>query len=304
MGNSLQAPRLPRYLRLPDAVRFPRSVRVPGQTGRMPWRAIVFTVLLVAYVLLTLGVVFHSPILSLDQHLQSLNIRHRYPVWDRPLNDYAMLGQRAPSTLVALPWFLWRAWRQRSARPLVLLGTGLLLLNVSVGAVKLATGRVGPLRTHHAHDVFVGGNIYPSGHVSNTVVLYGLIAWIAVKHRRLLIAGVVFLAASVGMTTIFLDTHWFSDVLGGWLAGALVLVALPTVMPYSERAFDAAWGRTVRLWRALRGRPAPQPVPPPDGTAAEPGAGEIPVAGDDLPAQGNETPVSSSARDQRPAAVA
>jgi membrane-associated phospholipid phosphatase len=315
----------------------PRSVQLPWRTGHVSWRGIAFVVLLIAYVLVTFGVTFHSPLMRVDNYLQELSIRHSHHAWVRPLNDYAMLGQRAPSTLVALPWFLWRTWRQRSPRPLILLGTALLALNLSVGVVKLAVGRLGPLRTQHAHDVFVGGNIYPSGHVSNTVVLYGMIAWIAVKHRRVLVGAVVFLATSIGMATIFLNTHWFSDVLGGWLAGALVLLALPTLMPYAERGVDAVVRGVLGLWHRVRDWADEMPEAPPSvlkspvrahattKPAAKPAAksaaksAAVPAAVRDgepsaepvaepvaAPAvdQGNETPVSSSAGAKRPVAAA
>ena len=44
-----------------------------------------------------------------------------------------------------------------------MLGTALLVLNLSVGVVKLATGRLGPLPRTNVHAVFEGGNIFPSG---------------------------------------------------------------------------------------------------------------------------------------------
>jgi undecaprenyl-diphosphatase len=137
-----------------------------------------------------------------------------------------------------------------------MLATSLVLLNLSVGVVKVATGRLSPLRTHNAHDIFVGGNIYPSGHVSNTVVLYGLLAWIAMSHRKLAIIAASVLSVTVGLGTIYLDTHWFSDVVGGWMAGALILLALPTVMPTAQRWTDRAidWGRS-RVARHAAHRP-------------------------------------------------
>ena len=157
-----------------------------------------------------------------------------------------MLGQRGPATLVFLPLFIWLAWRRRTTYPLVVLAVSLVLLNVSVGIVKLATGRVGPRQTHNTHDLFVGGNIFPSGHVSNAVVLYGLIAMLAVHHRKLLAVVAAFISVTVGMGTIYLDTHWFSDVVGGWFAGALVLLALPSVMPPAQRWADALVARVRR----------------------------------------------------------
>ena len=75
--------------------------------------------------------------------------------------------------------------------------------------------------------MFDGGDIFPSGHTSNAVVIFGVLAMVAVEHRRAWIALAVFVSTTVGLSTIFLDTHWVTDVLGGWLAGALVMLALP-----------------------------------------------------------------------------
>lgn len=225
---------------------------LPAAPRRFSWRAIAFWILFAAFVLVTLGVIFRSPILSLDTDLVKLDLRHRFPEWKRPILDYVMFGQRGPATFAFLPYFAWVAWRRRSIQPLVLLGTALVLLNVGVGIVKIATGRIGPRSTQQAHDVFAGGNIYPSGHVSNTVVLYGLIAWIAINHRKLAITAAAFLSVTVGLGTVYLDTHWFSDVLGGWIAGGLILLALPTVMPTTQRWADRAIEWCRKRW--VRGR--------------------------------------------------
>jgi membrane-associated phospholipid phosphatase len=118
--------------------------------------------------------------------------------------------------------------------------------------------------------------------VSNTVVLYGLIAWIALTHRRFAIGAAAFLSVTVGLGTVYLDTHWFSDVVGGWIAGALVLLVLPSVMPTAQRWTDAAIGWVRTRWAERR-----------DPATALPAA---------LPArrrfQTHMTPVSSAARSQ------
>ena len=188
------------------------------------------------------------------------------------------------------------AWRTRTARPLITLGVGLVLLNISVGIVKLATGRLGPLQTSNTHRIFDGGNIYPSGHVSNAVVLYGLVAFIATNHRRLAAAVAAFLSVTVGLGTVYRDTHWFSDVVGGWIAGSLVLIAVPWAMPWAERVWNwacsriephAPWVRHLRTDdRADTAPPVRPPYQPPAPTRIGPG---------DEAVQPNETPVSSVA---------
>jgi membrane-associated phospholipid phosphatase len=221
--------------------------RLPSRTVRVPWRFFAFAGLLVAYLILILGVVHRSPLLTMDRDIWHLDLRAHWPQWWPYLNTYVMLGQRAPSTIVALPWFVWMCWRFRSSRPLVMLATSLIVLNVSVGIVKVATGRQGPRQTHKVYDVFAGGDIFPSGHTANTVVLYGVIAMIAVYYRvrfhKLVTVCAVFLSLTVGLGTIYLDTHWLTDVLGGWVAGGLVLLALPTIMPYAERLYEVVAGR-------------------------------------------------------------
>ncbi|MDT4911122.1 MAG: hypothetical protein QOC66_250 [Pseudonocardiales bacterium] len=256
----------------------------------MSWRGAAFTGLLLAYALLTLGVILpSSPVLSLDLSFLHIHMQGHHPQYRHFIHTYVMLGQRGPATLAFLPFFLWVTWRRRSTEPLVMLVAALVLLNVSVGVVKYAIGRIGPAHINDVHMIFAGGNIYPSGHVSNAVVLYGLVAWLAPRFRKTLIAIATFLCASVGIGTVYLRTHWFSDVVGGWFAGGLVLLALPTVMPMAQRCADGviAWGRR-RFGRVGDGdRPAiivPQVAP--------------------RPVQRSSTPVSTSARSHSLAATA
>jgi membrane-associated phospholipid phosphatase len=265
------------------------SVTRPQFPARVSLRAVAFWTLLALYVALTICVLVPSPILTLDQHLAGLHLKAAHPGFRPWINGYVIFGQRGPATLAFLPFFVWVAWRTRSKRPLVLLATALVLLNVSVGIVKYATGRIGPMHVSDGavHEIFAGGNIYPSGHVSNAVVLYGLVAWITPWFRKTVIAAAVFLCVTVGLSTVYLRTHWFSDVLGGWLAGALVLLSLPTALPYAER-----W--TDRVIAAIRARYARWRAP----------SGHRVVPPQRIPDQGKLTPVSSSARSHRRAAVA
>jgi undecaprenyl-diphosphatase len=261
------------------------TLAAPDTGQRRPrWsaRIVLFWLTAVGYALLTIGVVFSSPLLDMDEWFYHQHLHVDYPQFNRFVLDYVMLGQRGPATLVFLPYFIWVAWRIRSSRPLVMLGTALLLLNVSVGVVKLLTGRLGPQQTRLVHEILVGGDIYPSGHVANTVVLYGLVAWITLRYRKLVIAGAVFVIVTVSLGTVYLNTHWFTDVIGGSLAGALVLLALPTVMPTTQRWTDWAVARVrARLGRrrAAKQQPAaPQQVPAEVASeASEPGVdtGEI-----------------------------
>lgn len=236
--------------------------RLAAVRARLTWRHGVFALVLVLYAVMTTFIVLGSPMDQLDEYIVSLRLHDRWPGIDRFMLDYVMLGQRAPSTLLALPWFLWICFRRRSITPMIRLATALLLLNVTVGFVKVSVGRYGPLRTSNAHDVLAGGNIFPSGHVSNAVILYGVMAMSVLTYRKTMIAAATFVCVTVGLTTLYLNTHWLSDVVGAWLAGSLVLMILPACVPRVERALRALYSY-VRGWLA-RGpkaqRAGPHPV--------------------------------------------
>jgi membrane-associated phospholipid phosphatase len=99
-------------------------------------------------------------------------------------------------------------------------------------------------------------------------VTWGLLAWLARRHRRAWAVAACSTAVSIGLTTIYLGTHWVSDVLAGWAAGGLVLLALPALTPLVDRLEDLAAAAGARLRGAARSPTARMPACPPTRTAA------------------------------------
>jgi membrane-associated phospholipid phosphatase len=229
--------------------------RVTGP--RLQQTALVAT--LIAYAALTVAVVVGSPLDALDRAAASMRLAAHWPDAQPWVLRYVTLAQRAPSAIGAGLLVAWLAWRRRSWRPVILLTVSLLLLNLSVGAVKLGIGRIGPLVTTHPRAVFDGGDIFPSGHTSNAVVVFGVLAMLALRWRRAAVAAAAFGSITIGLSTVFLDTHWVTDVLGGWLAGGLVLFAGPHVSDQVERMIATIWrtaSSTASATSGERGAPA------------------------------------------------
>jgi membrane-associated phospholipid phosphatase len=90
---------------------------------------------------------------------------------------------------------------------------------------------------------------YPSGHSMMSLVTFGMIAWALVRLRyraalpRVLIvlaaAGMTFL---VGLSRIYLGVHYFSDVIAGYTAGLIWLMAGVSAMERLRGAAPAAAG--------------------------------------------------------------
>jgi membrane-associated phospholipid phosphatase len=246
-------------------------------------RELTFAVLILIYAGLTVGVlVFPSPVLDVDQWWLDQHLWGNHPQYHWFVYHYVMLGQRGPTTFVFLPLVVYLAWRRRTSAPVVMFLSSLLLLNVSVAVVKYAVGRIGPRDSDDVHQVFTSGTLFPSGHVSNTVVVYGVLAMLVPRFRKWIVAAVVFLCLTIGLGTIYLRTHWFSDVVGGWIAGALVLLMVPEFMPHAQRWTDRAIDALRERQRRRRARRALA------GSAG--GTGREPVAAGG-PGPGNATPV-------------
>ncbi|MEE1740958.1 phosphatase PAP2 family protein [Streptomyces sp. BE147] len=227
-------------------------------------RIALFGGTLAFYVAIVVAVLVSSWLVALDWKVMLFRPYQQWPELHAFLDYYVVLGQRGPTAVMIASWLGWRSWRQHTIRPLLTLGCSLLLLNVTVGAVKLGLGRLGP---HYATQIgsaemFAGGDIFPSGHTANAVVTWGILAYLATtpRARRYLSALSATVSLGVGLTTVYIGTHWLSDVLLGWAAGLLILLALPWFEPLITRA--EAWIFSVReQWRQRRRAATPAPAP-------------------------------------------
>ncbi|MGH3325507.1 MAG: phosphatase PAP2 family protein, partial [Streptomyces sp.] len=217
------------------------------------------------YAAIVIAVLVPADLVRLDWQVMLFRPYKQWPEVHALLDYFVVLGQRGPTAVLVAAWLGWRSWRQRTLRPLLVLGGSLLVLNVTVGAVKIGLGRLGP---HHATslgsaELFAGGDIFPSGHTANGVVTWGILAYLATtpRARRVLSVVAAFFALGVGATTAYLGTHWVSDVLLGWAAGLLILLGLPWLEPAIARAEALVMAWRERLRSATPGL-APSPLPP------------------------------------------
>ncbi len=195
------------------------------------------SVLFVGYLIVTQQVMSYGPLVNFDNNI---NQTHR-PRFDgfsgfvlRRLDD---LGLRWVTATVLLLAAAFIAYKFKTWRPLNLALLSLLALNAVVGVFKLFLGRTKP---RDGFDLLhAGGMSYPSGHASNAVLSWGILAYLIYRYARvdrfqgrLASAGVVLISLTICLVSLIRHTHWFTDLLGGLFIGSSLLVAVIAVDRY------------------------------------------------------------------------
>jgi membrane protein DedA with SNARE-associated domain/membrane-associated phospholipid phosphatase len=109
------------------------------------------------------------------------------------------------------------SWRHAAAMTLApLLAAGVIL------GLKALFARPRPPGAVERH---LYGFSFPSGHTTGTtgiLLTFAYVFWREHIAGRWLAAAVVALALLVGMSRVYLDVHWATDVLGGWAVGLFI----------------------------------------------------------------------------------
>jgi membrane-associated phospholipid phosphatase len=99
---------------------------------------------------------------------------------------------------------------------------------------KLLIGRTKPQL--NVDLIYAGGLSYPSGHASNALLSWGVLAYLIYRYAhvdryrgRLASTGVALISLSVCVVSLFRNTHWLSDLVGGLFIGAALLVMVIAV---------------------------------------------------------------------------
>ncbi|MGW5668213.1 phosphatase PAP2 family protein [Micromonospora sp. NPDC003776] len=190
---------------------------------------------------LTAALVWWPPLLRLDIAVRDWCDRHR----PGPVNALMVvldhLGQGGPLTTVTVLVSFWLAWRYRTVRPIIPAGLAPIVSTLLIVGLKRWTSRGAP---HHGSvELFSGGweEYYPSGHVSNAIVYYGVLAMLLAPYLPVAARRVLQWAPGVltFIGTTYLGYHWLTDSVGGYLLGLLIVRLLLRVpwrtMPLPRR---------------------------------------------------------------------
>ncbi|MGV3525247.1 MAG: phosphatase PAP2 family protein [Candidatus Sericytochromatia bacterium] len=153
--------------------------------------------------------------------------------FESPLLDGVMFGITETGSflsvaLLATAMIIWLYFIRRDLRAIVLLILATLGGGVLNVLLKLIFQRTRP---HIDPGIDAIGFSLPSGHAMGAMVFYGFMGYLVIRSQRrkstkMLLTGLlcVFILA-IGISRIYLNAHYFTDVVAGYAAGTFWLVA-------------------------------------------------------------------------------
>jgi len=191
--------------------------------------------LTLGFILITLDIVYQGLLYKLDQYLADLERPKFTGFVNFSILRIDDLGLRWVTATILLITAILISRRFKSWRPLNLSVLSLIFLNVFVGAAKIGFGRC---KAKEDFDLclFTDGMAYPSGHVSNALVTWGLFAYIIFRYtHRAPFEGlklywlVAVVTIAVAAVSLLRNTHWFTDLIGGMFLGGAILVLVVAI---------------------------------------------------------------------------
>jgi len=161
---------------------------------------------------------------SFDEAIQSWVADHQYPFLYFVFLAITYLGSVGVMIGLAILGALW-LWRRRSrevgAAALIAPAAAITLFQL----IKQLFARARPPIIGH---LLLGTYAFPSGHATASTAVCCTLAYVYWREgfisRRIAIWVAALPPFLVGVSRVYLDVHWATDVLGGWSLGLLIAV--------------------------------------------------------------------------------
>jgi undecaprenyl-diphosphatase len=196
----------------------------PGSLAIIIFAALAVTAF-IAFVHIVSSVFGQSTLIDADLSVHNMMQGLRNAPGDEIMTMVTMLGDGFVMMSVGLAivaWLLWRReWQIATAAFVTIMAARLF-----VPLMKLWLQRPRPLELSGLPEVFS----FPSGHTTFATVTLGVFAVLATHSLKSWGKAVVFAAIGIAVVAIaysriYLGAHWMSDVLGGFLFGAVMIAA-------------------------------------------------------------------------------
>lgn len=163
---------------------------------------------------------------KIDQAILLRLFRLHTPLLDRVMQVITFLGE--PSFLLVIclivgSSLLFRRHRS-AATTLAIAGIGAIGLNF---LLKNLFARARPMLWQRTVDVSLYS--FPSGHAMVSLVIYGMLGYLLAtrfqRWQKSILSVAILLIAAIGFSRLYLGVHWPTDVIAGYAAGLVWLIA-------------------------------------------------------------------------------
>ena len=163
---------------------------------------------------------------TFDAVVRDWFLAHQTPLGVRFFTAVTLSGGSVPMLIlaIAVAAWLWIARRRHVAAAVVSAAT---MSIAAFGAIKWAFARTRPIgAAAFLHRVTYS---FPSGHSTASAAVLGTIAYVLWREHLAagaIVGGIASIAVLlIGLSRLYLDLHWATDVLGGWCLGLGVAAA-------------------------------------------------------------------------------
>jgi membrane-associated phospholipid phosphatase len=232
--------------------RLPAALLGPVRGPAVPWWLVIAAIAVLMWVVLDIHL--DGPLVQLDHRIAARTGRwdlRDHPAARWPLTAGVLFGQRGVVLVGAALIAAGVTWRAHTCEPMLRLLVAVLSLAVVVYGFKFGLARNAPVQD--AQGVAAGhGASFPSGHIANAILLWGLADWSARTWappsplRAAIRVGRWIAPEAVFVSMMLLDYHWLSDFIGGVAVG-VILLAFAQWQVWSPTAawVDSRWPRSL-----------------------------------------------------------
>lgn len=185
-----------------------------------------YSTILIISIILLLGVVLIAPNNLIDQQImkQALN---KEGIFYSVFYYLTFLGSRTILIPFVIIGSLYLYYKTKKISYSLIFMSGTLLSYVLNEFIKSIIKRDRPSIVEQVHAV---GYSFPSGHAMISTVCYGIFTYFLLKtitkkkYKNLIILLTGLLIVLIGYSRLALNVHYLTDVIGGYLIGALFII--------------------------------------------------------------------------------
>ena len=193
---------------------------------------------LTLFLLIALDIFFEGTLFQFDALVHQWSLTWHTPLGDRLMHGITQLGNLSTMLLYLLVLTLYFLWKGEK-RVLSLLWASMVGGVVLFGLIKELFMRARP--SNYIGDIHQHGYSFPSGHATMSMVFALSLFYLFYSRtegvwRVVLLAFLFLFPLLVAFSRVYLEVHYFTDVMGGWVLGIFWVTLMVLTFSPSSRA--------------------------------------------------------------------